>query len=217
MHHSLAVNHYKFRVSYSVISIQRLAYPYKTNCQNYETSDQQTCQQTCLNDGTQRRFGKISFSTITKLPLDLKHVSPWDVDNETFRHQFNALAISCDATCKKDNCFDTITSTKVTAFESRICSYFQVNYPTDSYFRIRFLARITFTEYLVYRVYILSCLGIWFGVSIINLNPFSMFSRRRRRESHVTCRSRLEATNRRVANLEQQWRLLFPYDNLHST
>lgn len=164
------------RLSYLVLEKWFLPAPFPSNCFNYPLYDgQRTCVKQCTMKRAQLTFNKVPFNQIIVEPLNFKHISHWDTQNETLSRQLNMIEDFCRLKCPKWNCYVThaITNHEIAPSNDLTISVFMSSLPSIS---IRNLIKIRFSEALIY---VLSCLGTWYGVSILGLGSIVLKRSRR--------------------------------------
>lgn len=163
-----------------------------------EVSSQAECRNQCIIESTKKLLGKIPFSTLevnlnfshpslsesdtstdesyhrsdSISSEDLKQLDHSDLWNETIANGLYGLEKSCDSDCFQDDCseeFSRTTSTLREFYDYEQVS-FRINAPVDPIVGIKHIPRTTFHEFAIY---VCSCFGIWLGLSVIHLNPFS--------------------------------------------
>ena len=169
-------------VGYAVLNVSLLPSPYKTGC----SLDEGTSRGICLKDCFTRelsRFHRIPRQVVLNEPSDMIMLCDQDLlSNETLHKEVTRGYEYCLALCKKWPCdFDTtlttITQTIVGGDELRVT----VTADQAPERRIVSMPRLEPAEFVVY---ICSCFGIWFSLSVIRLNPsrfaYSVWVKRRR-------------------------------------
>lgn len=163
-----------FGLTYSILTNRRLPAPYTTNCIDYVLlgyTSSNDCIKQCLTNKTLDSFQKLPFSTIVPEALDYKHITSADITNDTFSRLLNKFESDCRINCIQDDCEEGYTITRVTIEPAEDRLTFTVNVPREPSFTITFHAKLSITEYLIY---IFSCFGTWFGISLISFNPFQL-------------------------------------------
>ena len=108
--------------------------------------------------------------SMEKLPLDLKTIVVHDLEtNETIGSTLYNLEESCSRSCSSLDCEVEYSMTQVSKEPQMDVMAFQVNTPQKPTYKIHFHPKTKFIEYFIY---VLSCFGTWFGLSILSLNPF---------------------------------------------
>lgn len=171
----------KFYATYIMFSQQRLPPPYDSYCLNYQTTNmvsRSLCLKNCITESTLKEFNLVPFSSIGLEPINKRHITTlYLYKNSTAENLLDQLEDQCKLKCFRMDCNNTYFMTKLipslTSLERdglsvvttapRSASYIITNSPSSS-----------LTEYLVY---VSSCLGIWFGFSFMDLNPFSLKGR----------------------------------------
>jgi hypothetical protein len=166
----------KSKVNYILVAgdlyvIQKLPKPYDTRCTNNRGEDEYSCSQKCNNDIYSHYRLAPPMDVILK-PTNLRPFLVAQKDNESLIRQIKGKLENCKMDCHRPLCFDwySVTQTFPLPFMelnsisiASTCS----NRPTT---QIVFNSKLTIIDYIVY---LSGCFGIWLGVSVISLNPFS--------------------------------------------
>lgn len=161
-----------YEVTYAYTEFQLLKFPYDTMC--IITGGTNDCERHCVIDHVYRQTNKLPFSEIiyeNDRRTKTYHLNHDDLNNKTTYTAYKKILKECGRRCR-----------------GRSCNYGKVNSRTNSeplpdHTNIRIFVMIPDTtktkiihEPAMYPVefvvLILSCFGIWFGVSVIALNPF---------------------------------------------
>lgn len=140
----------------------------------------------CLVDKVLKKLGKLPFSTlIAEDDFDndtINHniITAQELHNDTIRTTLRTVERECSRTCPSHGCDSSIMVTELllTGETADNSIQFRVNLPNFASFYVQYLPFMILNEYLIY---VMSCLGTWLGVSVIELNPVEMFTRKRRR------------------------------------
>ena len=160
-----------FRIWGDMYSITSLPKPYDTNCVEDKEKGYALCHRRC-NIAAFKRHGYFPSNEYTIEPLPMKHLNQEALLNETLVQDIKSKSEACLKKCSRRSCnywySVTVTETflyynKETIALASTCS----NRPSVT---IQFLPRITFMEFVMYMS---SSLGIWFGISIMSINPFN--------------------------------------------
>ena len=165
-----------------VYSITRLEKPYDTACVENEEEADYTCSRRC-NIASFQKHGLFPPNEFTTKPLPLKNSkSVVTALNISLIQEIKTMNEECMKNCNKHACEEDLTVTVVstsptlhfdTISVASVCS----NRPAVV---IKYMARVTFMEILIYMS---SSLGIWFGMSIMAINPFEYKSIRTKAKS----------------------------------
>ena len=160
-----------FRIWGDVYSITSLTKPYDTNCLKQEEKDYGVCHRRC-NIAAFKRHGYFPSNEYTITPLQMKHLNSEALRNETLVQDIKSRSAACLTKCNRKKCYYWYSVTGVASFSyvknntielASTCS----NRPAVI---IQFLPKITPMELVMY---VSSSLGIWFGTSILSINPFN--------------------------------------------
>ena len=161
-----------FQMDYSLIKLQLLPTPYRTDCRNYSRN---SCLKNCTKTLGIEAFNKLPFSVIGTNPEDhgqLTFINLKDVANETFAAKLAEVELQCLEICRKSSCITDFSLTNNVKAHSKDFK-FEVDIPVDPFVDINNLPQMTFNDFLILS---LSLLGFWLGISISNLNPKFFFS-----------------------------------------
>lgn len=180
-----------FDLTYMYIVHDRLPYPYTTDCRDYSSDkldNRLACVNNCLRDACIAAFNKIPFTVITSTPDDIKPISPLDIANETFSVQLRAIEKECIGKCSKMDCNERYAVTKVTSQPDNGEIQFVVNVPREPSYRVSYRAIMKMVEFLTY---VFSCVGTWFGLSVISLSPPHLITQLKRRQRRNAMKKRI--------------------------
>jgi hypothetical protein len=165
-----------FYIDFYGIDLKRLPSPYKTHCRKYGDNEamdnQRACHFQCLTNGTKTEYKKVMFNDIAMFPIPMGHMTEQLYkQNQTLEFMKN-LDDRCSETCKELSCYESlkITTPKKVPTEPKGLD-FRVNSPKHMYYKTEYLPKLDFMDYFVY---ISSSFGIWFGISIFQINPFPL-------------------------------------------
>lgn len=160
------------KVSYSVIGIYRLEPPYETKC--VAAGDKYLfpglCKQKCLIGKVSSQLNRIPYSTVITKAVNLQHVNAKDLNESDFVNKLVNIEAKCSELCNYSSCEETYSRTEINKEDVTPNDEFRVviETPRAPAVTIRYSAKLSFAEYLLY---ISSTVGVWFGLSVIHLNP----------------------------------------------
>ena len=158
-----------FSVFGESIKIYRLPPPYDTKCTPGHHREQ--CYELCLNEHL-ALINRVSWSSFHRKKLDLKIVTGNDLKNDSTFKFMNKVFFKCQSLCKTHaDCFTQFSRTLIQEFQSSQGSYFSSMVPSFPHTLIYAVPFITLIEFVIQ---LGSSFGIWFGLSIISLNPMKM-------------------------------------------
>lgn len=99
----------------------------------------------------------------------LQHVSVEDNEDEVFATQIAKIKLDCSEKCKQPNCNDEIYVTKFIRSSSAAAFAFRVYVANEPTLTSTYKEKISTSEFLVY---LLSCFGIWYGLSFYHFIEF---------------------------------------------
>lgn len=151
--------------------------PYDTKCRGYRNADA-LCLHHCLEEGTEKDY-LLPASVMIKEPIDKKRVSPLLIENNdsiaTFIHQ---LERDCTKKCESYKACNTSISltTTDTFFREQLENNIEFAVMTSEHpdMVIKYYPRKEFMDTFIYFA---SAFGIWFGISIVTLDPLQVLRR----------------------------------------
>ena len=171
----LAPKYNLINVGYSITQLRRLPPPYNTDCRDYfdTQGEKKPCIDACLLKETLRVFDKVPFSFIKSNPENKKHISVDDLRNGTFSNLLTQMEMNCSSQCSQEQCLREFYSTTLFKEESGEFEYFQimVSAPKSPIIKVITKPSWSIEEFLIY---ISTIFGIWFGVSVVSLNPLKL-------------------------------------------
>ena len=191
-----AVRNNAYTFAYSLNRVKLLPAPYESNCKDWPEEWVNQCLEKCL-DPMERALDRLTYTTYTHSPLEQKHVNFYDLMDTNRSAIVKQHLDHCEAVCSSDvPCHDNYT-----------ISYFDLatRYPGSSEFMaiartpkspgldVMFEAKLSLMEFIIY---ICSCIGIWFGISVSSVNPFEAILKKRIPTSMTELRKRLRPVQR---------------------
>jgi hypothetical protein len=166
----------KTMINYAFISgdmyaIEKLPQPYDTRCTHTPGEDEYSSKEKCNND-VYKLYKLASPMDIILKGSNLRPFSVRQNENESLIQEIKTKLKNCKKDCHRSLCSDwySVSQTIYYPFlrlnSISITSTCSIR-PTT---QIVFIPKITIIDYIVY---LSGCFGIWFGVSVISLNPFS--------------------------------------------
>ena len=151
------------------IEVSRLSAPYDTKCT--PGHDREVCYEACLLKKF-KEINRIPWSSFHKNKLNIKMVTFADFKNKSISSFIATSFNECRMLCKrKTECHTAYSKTtaqeyveKISAFHLAIAAMVPAG-PNISVYSVAFLTPIEFL------IQIGSCVGVWFGLSIISFNP----------------------------------------------
>jgi hypothetical protein len=160
---------------YTITQVRKLPPPYNTRCRSYSKFgyEKKGCLNSCLKNKTLKEFNKIPFNIIEEEELDLKHMSVFDLDNETIAESLDQFEKECEDLCSQQQCLREYYSTSLLKEENGESNFFSINVysPMKPIISVQTKAVFSIEDFLIY---VATIFGIWFGVSIFSLNPSKM-------------------------------------------
>lgn len=182
-----------FTLTATKVTTTRLKFPFKANCRDYKDTSA-LCKQECLLNATLSRFNKIPYTVLVDTPYDVKHISPIDIQNDTFYKELKNIEKFCYHKCSQPDCNESLYFTQTMKDKWREYVIY-VSSPRDPFISISFRAALKPAEFVLY---VLSCLGTWFGVSVLSFNPFQLFNK----NSEVVNKREIQAIKSSIAQLQ---------------
>lgn len=175
------IRNYRYFFSQSRNEVHLKEPPYDTHCVP-GSFGRTYCMSACLSVLTQV-LDRVPFTEIISEPLNLKHINYFDLIDTTRGFIINETYQRCEDKCDGvASCFYDYTLTILAGFarDDRPQHDFQIfiKSPQKPTSINTAEAMISLTEFVVY---ICSCFDIWFGMSIMSMNPFALWAERKRR------------------------------------
>ena len=193
VYNTKSFNQSRFSIYGEYIFITRLPVPYDTKC--VQGHDSEDCNEKCLI----RKFksiNKIPWSGFHSEKLDMKMFNVADLKNNSLAPIASASFRDCHSSCKtKIQCFTSMSKTTAYEFQYQapVCSFaIQATTPSAPHMHV---SAVPFLNLIEYIVQIGSCFGVWFGLSIISINPLKWKFFNRKTSSEI------QATNAHRRNL----------------
>lgn len=159
-------------ISWTKVTQTLLPPPYSTNCadnQKMGFENREHCQHTCVSDKVFNKYGKSSFTLPQESPTGYTVLSQAKLlHNRSLEQEVDSWIEECNSTCWGHNCIRVnfcplVTSTmehaKYVGFQ-----LFDQNGPET---RIVFVGKLSLVNFLVY---ILSIVGVWLGISCLDIS-----------------------------------------------
>jgi len=166
------------RLTFAKYSVTKLPRPYYTKCRNGPSIYSQTdCIKQCSTsqmDG----LGVVPYSEeYTEEDLELYGNRYLGFDQRLSGKLFRKNVQNCVHACD-DNCYDEWYTSTTRELENRTSIRFpnfgiQVELPNRPLTAIEHKPQLLINEYIIY---VMSCLGTWFGICFLDLNPFKSTS-----------------------------------------
>ena len=169
-------------VGYAVLNVSLLHPPYKPTCSHNAETSRGTCLLNCFTRELSK-FDRIPPQVVVNEPSDMKRLSEQDLlSNETVHEEVTQRSKYCLELCSYLLCdYDTTLTTPIQTIVGGDELRVTVTVDQAPERRIASMPRLETEEFVVY---ICSCFGIWFGLSVIRLNPsrlaHSVWIKRRR-------------------------------------
>ena len=168
-----AARYNHFALTYYIVNNKLLEAPYVTDCIDYTKFgllDAEECIKQCLVNKSMSSFDRYPYSVLEQKKLPNKIFTlPILKGNNSVSSMLYRYERKCQSQCKKVGCKLSYTITQATKDPNNDYLSFDVNIPQLPNYIIKFRPKMDFIEYFIY---VLSCFGTWFGLSILSLNPF---------------------------------------------
>ena len=210
-------NHNYSLFSYDRIDNTLLPPPFTTNCMNYPPIyhyNSLYCESDCVNKLTYDRLGLASFSQALAAGdieyLDSKVLQVHQLaENRTMAAIYNRIGRECAKKCRQPSCRTQIFVTRfIERGEAQFVNTFEVELKmaTSPDMKIVNQPAIEFSTFLIY---VLSCFGIWLGLSISNFNPIDIISAIMTRHDSMTVETRTNQNlSLKIAQTKRRLRLI---------
>lgn len=105
----------------------------------------------------------------------MRHINQADMNNATMERQINNYITNvCDVRCSKLDCRKSEHLTQYHAYPTKTSTTFVIKIPDMPFQLITFKPAMQTIELVVY---VMSCVGAWFGISVLSLNPISFITK----------------------------------------
>ena len=154
--------------------VNRLPHPHNTKC--IPGHDRSVCYEKCLADHF-KLFNRVTGSGFHHQALDVKMITRKDYENKTLSSLATKAFNTCHFMCRiQTECYTKFSKTSVVEYKSENLTINSM-VPSAAHTSVKTVPQLTLVEYIVQ---VGSCLGVWFGLSIISLNPMKwiVFERR---------------------------------------
>jgi hypothetical protein len=158
-------------ISGDLYAIQKLPKPYDTRCTDNPAEDECYCAMKCNHD-VYTQYSLVSPMDAILKPSKFRPFLVAQKGNESLMQEIKTKLENCNKDCHTPPCFYSYSVSQTITFPYMRLNSLSIastcsDRPTT---QIVFTPKITIIDYVVY---LSGCLGIWCGVSVISLNPFS--------------------------------------------
>ena len=161
----MTLNRSRILVYGDSIETKTLPPPFDTACS--PGHNREICYEECLVNKF-KVINRLPWSGFHSKKLDMKMLTPVQLLNETISGHVGQSFEECHSLCKlKTECFTQFSRTTIQEYQAPF-SYFISVLPSQPHVSVFAIPTLTLIEYIVQMG---SCLGIWFGMSIISINP----------------------------------------------
>lgn len=163
-------NGFNMLISYTKYSFTELGYPFDSYaCGTYE--EYFNCSNSCMIQHSLESFQKVPHNIVHPNGSDHLHIIEKDVRKRGKDADLTRIISACKEECKIRPCsYDILTSSFVKDEDNN--PYVTIYCPESFFVSIAFLPQVSHLDTLVY---ILSALGTWFGIVVIELDPIKLF------------------------------------------
>lgn len=163
-----------YHLNYYMLTYNKLPPPFETKCFNYKAigmAARGVCLRRCINKFTIDAFNKVTYH----LPLDANEthmiIGVVELQDANIEKRFYDFSAQCNNVCLSDDCKNEfyITSAHELLTNENVMR-FTVNVPKEASFKINNIGKMQLVELIIY---LLSCFGTWFGLSVIGLKPMA--------------------------------------------
>lgn len=174
-------NGFNMLISYTKYSFAQLGYPFNDYaCGTYE--EYFNCSNSCMIKRSLESFQKVPHNIVHPNGNDHLHITEKDVRKPGKDADLTAIISACKEECKVRPCsYDILKSSYVHDRDDN--AYITIHCPESFFVSIAFVPQFSHLDILVY---ILSALGTWFGIVVIQLNPIKLFNRLKKYVKFIT-------------------------------
>ena len=167
-----------YSLQYELFEFELLPPPYDTECIPF--FGHYSCTRRCMIERTMDRFGKLPFSEIIYEDDErtrFHQLDPEDMAQGNNSRDYDLIVEDCGRRCRRFPCrySELATHATVQLRTSHSNMRFVVRGPASAITRVTHEARLYPVEFIVL---LLSCFGIWCGLSLTSLDPFDSRNRR---------------------------------------
>ncbi|KAI1304223.1 hypothetical protein HDE_01923 [Halotydeus destructor] len=159
----------------------RLPPPYQSWCRHYLRDGFKSnigCANSCVQKRSLETFGKFWYGSQAYFPVPEIPISTNDFKNKTFGKQFEKIYTECHAACSQQECRITWSLTSVNQRKSGNSLQFTAVMSSQPSLTIEHESKLTLESYLIF---IMSCVGSWFGLSVLSFDPLTIGRRMKRK------------------------------------
>lgn len=176
-----------FQYTYYITTYERLSSPYDTHCGLNGGQEMNECKKQCYITNSLAKFDKIPFNWIIeeseeeRIDFNKHLVKKNDFRDTAFLTEFSRMESRCKEKCRIKSCQQSTFNTILTSISRSPYSdvlTFVVNLPQNVDISTVYVPHMLFNDYVIY---IMSCLGTWLGLSVLNLNPLRWRTFRKKR------------------------------------
>ena len=161
----MTLNRSRILVHGDSIEIKRLPPPFDTACTPHH--DREICYEDCLVKKL-KVINRLPWSGYHSQKLNIKMLTPAEFLNETISEYVGQSFEECHSLCKlKTECSTEFSRTTILEYQAKFF-YLVSALPSQPHMSVFAIPTLTLIEYIVQ---IGSCFGIWFGMSIVSINP----------------------------------------------
>lgn len=171
--YSKEVRHNVYVFGYSSNQVELMKAPYETRCTDMdELWSAEACRQKCLKP-VEDQIDRVFFTSIISEGVNRKHINYFDLEDKKKRMLIRSQLYKCSKSCVSRPCTYNYTITYADMAMKKVADGNSLQVKTRTAkapgLNVKFEAQLPFMEFVIY---ICSCIGIWFGLSVVSLNPF---------------------------------------------
>jgi hypothetical protein len=170
------INFNIFLVTHSLIKMHLKEPPYDTRCSLHY--GRFSCVRRCIKNGL-KPLKKVPYSELTA-ESELTQIGEFyplsseNMEDPAFETIYRSIEAACDGKCNQISCNSAFTRTTMSAFlDSRYNFSSRIRVESPESPTMQMISLVNFTPMQMI-IYICSCFGIWFGISIVSLNPICL-------------------------------------------
>lgn len=161
----------KYYLTFSRTNYLKQPAPYDSMCiPGVSLQDKYTCMRDCLRNRLSK-IGRVPFSEMFDKRWPYKHINMFDLQNETTFQLLNESNNACLDKCEATACYGDFTTTYLTGATDtnlKTISY-RVRIPQTPLTVMKSNPKLVLQDFVIY---LCSCFGVWFGISLYHFNPF---------------------------------------------
>ncbi|KAI1286182.1 hypothetical protein HDE_11183 [Halotydeus destructor] len=152
-------------LTYKIFHSHKLPFPYKTKCRDFAKDERfesgSQCFEDCIKKKISSILGKLPFSIALYDKPEMQLIAENDLKNETIRRTLDIAETKCGVACPA-NCHSTDYTPLIISSAGQQKPFLDLYITNEPDITAHFIAKQSLIDITVY---VLSCIGFWFGFS----------------------------------------------------